>query len=57
MIGVVADIISYNDYPAWYNNYGNLSYPIYHWNQMAEYAKKNFPDKPFFISEYGAGIK
>ena len=30
-----ATLISFNNYPGWYNNFANLSSPAAHWNEMA----------------------
>ena len=50
----IADIASFNDYPAWYNNYGDINYCYTIW---AEYANDVITQwkKPFLISETGAG--
>lgn len=50
-----ASLISFNNYPGWYNNLGNLSAPQAHWNEMARSVAEMYPGKPFAISETGAG--
>ena len=54
-IGPVADIASFNGYPGWYDDTGNISYAIKFWNKLAQAAHLKWPDKPFMISETGAG--
>lgn len=50
-----ASLVSFNNYPAWYNNPGDLSEPAKHWNSMADTVRAQYPGKPFVISETGAG--
>eukprot|EP00439_Symbiodinium_sp_Y106_P084512 s20_g25.t3 len=50
-----ATAVSFNSYPAWYSEKQDLSAPKREWTASAAWAKRNFPDKPFFISETGAG--
>lgn len=50
-----ASLISFNDYPAWYDSPGNLSAPARLWNEQAALVSAKFPGKPFVISETGAG--
>ena len=50
-----ATLISFNNYPAWYNSPGDLTAPKKHWNEMAAAVREAHPDKPFVISETGAG--
>ena len=54
-IGPIADVASFNNYPAWYNNFGNINSCYTHWNSMADDVYKMWPGKPFLISETGAG--
>eukprot|EP01147_Barroeca_monosierra_P006618 gene6618-325_t len=49
------DKVSFNYYPAWYHEPGNMSYPKAFWNSMAVWVQEHFPEMPFFISETGAG--
>merc|ERR1712130_197615 len=51
----IVDVISFNDYPGWYHDSGNLNSIKKSWHKYASWAKKNFPSKPFTISETGAG--
>ena len=53
-IGNIADVASFNGYPAWYHKYGNLTYSITYWRNMAYDATTKWPEKPFSISETGA---
>ncbi len=46
---------SFNSYPGWYSEPGNVSYPPVLWTQYAEWAHTNYPTKPLFISETGGG--
>ena len=55
LIGSIADIASFNDYPAWYSEPGNISDCYADWEKHAEYVQKTWPGKPFLISETGAG--
>merc|ERR1711907_708993 len=48
-----ADVISFNHYPGWYG--GDLSTIVPTWEQHASWVAAHFPDKPFIISETGAG--
>ena len=48
-------LLSFNQYPGWYNEPGNLSYPAVLWPLNAQWAQTNFPNKPFTISETGGG--
>ena len=50
-----ATLISFNNYPGWYNNFANLSSPAAHWNEMATAVAEKYPHTPFAISETGAG--
>lgn len=50
-----ATAVSFNSYPAWYSEKQDLSAPKREWTASAAWAQRNFPDKPFFISETGAG--
>eukprot|EP00463_Aulacantha_scolymantha_P004788 TRINITY_DN5948_c0_g1_i1.p1 TRINITY_DN5948_c0_g1~~TRINITY_DN5948_c0_g1_i1.p1 ORF type:complete len:230 (-),score=27.72 TRINITY_DN5948_c0_g1_i1:73-762(-) len=50
-----ATLISFNNYPAWYNSMGDLTAPAKHWNKMANSVRESYPGKPFVISETGGG--
>ena len=48
-----ADVISFNAYPGWYG--GNASTVNSSWLWDANWTASNWPQKPFIISETGAG--
>jgi len=48
-----ADVISFNSYPGWYG--GDYTTIESTWLNHASWIADNFPDKPFIISEAGAG--
>lgn len=57
-----ATLISFNDYPGWYDHSGNASAPTYYWNQFAAAVQQGTTHsgsatvgKPMLISETGAG--
>lgn len=50
-----ADVISFNDYPGWYSNEGDLDAPAHLWSRYAADVRKHYPLKPFTISETGGG--
>lgn len=50
-----ADVISFNSYPAWYNHPGDLNAIIPFWTSQVQQVKAKYPQKPFTISEAGAG--
>jgi hypothetical protein len=50
-----ADIVSFNSYPAWYTFPHNLSAIVPEWKSLANFVRQKFPEKPFTISEAGAG--
>ena len=50
-----ADVISFNGYPAWYDPILKPSECAKTWGPKVAWAKQHFPDKPFTISETGAG--
>jgi beta-glucuronidase len=50
-----ATLIAFNNYPAWYNTPGDLTAPAKHWNNMANTVRAMYHQKPFVISETGAG--
>mmetsp|Transcript_3081 Transcript_3081/g.5710 ORF Transcript_3081/g.5710 Transcript_3081/m.5710 type:complete len:626 (-) Transcript_3081:166-2043(-) len=50
-----ATMVSFNSYPGWYEHEGNLSYVEPFWKENAAWVKAHFPEKPFTISETGAG--
>lgn len=50
-----ADVISFNDYPGWYQNLGDLGAPAHLWGRYAADVRKHYPLKPFTISETGGG--
>lgn len=51
----IADVVSFNHYPGWYDHPNDLSYPAKYWTGAADWAQRHYPHKPFFISETGAG--
>jgi len=51
----VADVISFNSYPAWYDHPGDLSEIEVFWNSQVNWVHMHYPGKPFLISETGAG--
>ncbi|CAK9100905.1 unnamed protein product [Durusdinium trenchii] len=50
-----ATAVSFNSYPAWYHDVHDLNAPRREWSASIAWAKEKFPEKPFFISETGAG--
>jgi beta-glucuronidase len=48
-----ADVISFNNYPGWYN--GPAANVTRAWQGHAAWVAAQWPDKPFIISETGAG--
>jgi len=48
-----ADVVSFNGYPGWYGGDEATIVPKWQWD--ADWVEANFPDKPFVISEAGAG--
>ena len=48
-----ADIVSFNNYPAWYNNCNQPEEATTFWAQQAAWVRANYPQKPFVISETG----
>jgi beta-glucuronidase len=50
-----ADIISFNAYPAWYIEPGNVTYVVPFWTSQISWVTAKFPKKAFTISETGAG--
>jgi len=50
-----ASLISFNSYPAWYDDAGDLSAPTRHWKSEAAKVHSMYPGKPFVVSETGAG--
>eukprot|EP01012_Entosiphon_sulcatum_P058680 TRINITY_DN8281_c0_g1_i1.p1 TRINITY_DN8281_c0_g1~~TRINITY_DN8281_c0_g1_i1.p1 ORF type:complete len:602 (+),score=62.71 TRINITY_DN8281_c0_g1_i1:40-1845(+) len=50
-----ADVLSFNAYPAWYSQAGDLTAPAREWNSNVQWAQAHWPSKPFTISETGAG--
>jgi len=51
----IADVVSFNSYPAWYDHQGDLTYIKPYWQSQVAWMQKNFPKKPFLISETGGG--
>merc|ERR1712080_395079 len=49
----MGDVVSFNDYPGWY--VGGLSAIKPTWQKHGTWVATHFPDKPFTISETGAG--
>eukprot|EP00666_Eupelagonemidae_sp_cell4sb_P017157 gene17157-4549_t len=50
-----ADVLSFNQYPGWYQSKGQLDAPRRLWSQYAAEVRSRYPLKPFTISETGAG--
>eukprot|EP00756_Hemistasia_phaeocysticola_P006893 Hpha_TRINITY_DN14039_c0_g1::TRINITY_DN14039_c0_g1_i1::g.44274::m.44274/K01195/uidA, GUSB; beta-glucuronidase len=50
-----ATLISFNNYPGWYNHRGNTTYPGPYWKEQADWVTAHFPGVPWTISETGAG--
>lgn len=53
-----ATMVSFNAYPSWYPRFGpqgDLHLPGQHWRNASRWARAQYPDKPFVISETGAG--
>ena len=48
-----ADVLSFNEYPGWYTESFDTVNAT--WYNFATWSKQHFPDKPFLISETGAG--
>ena len=48
-----ADVVSFNNYPGWYG--GGADTIVDFWKTQAAWVAANWPDKPFIISEAGAG--
>eukprot|EP00043_Microstomoeca_roanoka_P005530 m.56349 g.56349 ORF g.56349 m.56349 type:complete len:614 (+) comp13009_c1_seq4:187-2028(+) len=51
----ITDVISFNSYPAWYDHPGDLNQPKIFWQSQVDWVQQNWPQKPFTISETGAG--
>eukprot|EP00049_Salpingoeca_infusionum_P004894 m.85133 g.85133 ORF g.85133 m.85133 type:complete len:621 (+) comp12776_c0_seq3:137-1999(+) len=51
----IADVVSFNSYPGWYNHAGDLNEPAIFWKYMVDWVSSHQPTKPFFISETGGG--
>lgn len=49
------DTISFNNYPGWYGEPGNVSYAPVYWASMVQWVEQNWPSKPFTVSETGGG--
>jgi hypothetical protein len=52
----LADVVSFNSYPAWYDHPGQVNETKIYWEQEATWVAANFPAKPFVVSETGAGV-
>jgi len=50
-----ADVISFNSYPAWYDNAGNLNSIVPELQSQVDWVRGHYPTKAFLISEVGAG--
>ncbi len=50
-----ADVVSFNNYPGWYNAPGDISDAATAWGKSSAWAAANFPAKPFTVSETGGG--
>jgi len=48
-----ADVVSFNSYPGWYN--GPAAGIDASWRAHAAWVAEHYPEKPFIISETGAG--
>ena len=48
-----ADLISFNNYPAWYNHCNELEEPAAFWTEQAAWVRALY-NVPFIISETGA---
>ena len=46
-----ADVVAFNGYPSWYDSIP----PGQYWADLAAWSKERYPEKPFIISETGAG--
>jgi len=51
----IADVLSFNSYPAWYDHPNDLNAIVPFWESQVDWILKHFPEKPFMISETGAG--
>jgi len=51
----IADVISFNSYPGWYDHQGDLNSIEPFWKSQADWVHTHYPQKPFLISETGAG--
>ena len=51
----LADVVSFNDYPGWYDPAADPSAIRPKWEGYAAWVAETWPDKPFLISETGAG--
>lgn len=50
-----ASLISWNRYPGWYNRFGNLPNIANFWQNAVKSMREAYPNKPFVVSETGAG--
>jgi beta-glucuronidase len=50
-----ADVVSFNSYPGWYSQPGNISSAAPFWKAHVDWAVAQFPAKPFTVSETGGG--
>mmetsp|Transcript_20441 Transcript_20441/g.44552 ORF Transcript_20441/g.44552 Transcript_20441/m.44552 type:complete len:888 (+) Transcript_20441:176-2839(+) len=48
----LADVISFNDYPGWYDSSVDEIPTV--WKSYGDFVRSKYPDKPFLISEAGA---
>jgi len=51
----IADVVSFNSYPAWYDHPNDLNYITPYWESEVTWMLRHYPDKPLLISETGAG--
>jgi beta-glucuronidase len=50
-----AQIVSFNDYPGWYSDKGDIADAAIAWKNHVDWVQANFPGKPFTVSETGGG--
>lgn len=51
----IADVLSFNAYPGWYDHAHNLSYVVPFWDSQVQWVQEHYPQKIFTISETGGG--
>ena len=50
-----ADIVSFNNYPGWYQAPGDIGDAATTWKRLVDWATSTYPGKPFTVSETGGG--